>query len=493
MNGVGADLMIPGMPAGGLSTLDDWNTFQKATATATPYITDSALKTNVPAVQRESIEGTLRKVTEDNADMKLLNALSRTPTGNVIHQWDTQDDIGGQIGNVFNSEVGSIPQSNISIKRYTINVKFLMKRCAVSAVVAASDTLFGPYKARENAGRLLELARGMNYACYYGDETVAPSMPNGIIKTLELYAPNRILNLDGETDANNVAKQMFAAYAVVAGVGSFGKITHYHTDYKTQNMIDQALFPIYRIGLDDRSTGKELDYGAPVGGIKTSFGVIKAEQDPFIDNPDISMPRIALQGSVPSDAPPAPTISVAPNAGVAGSGFTTGRNGLYWYVVAPINGNYTEGTPSSPASVTIAVGGAATLTITPNGTTPATGYAVYRSQLLAAATPAPALSQYRLVRRIPPQDLNNLATPTVWQDTGRYIPGSSKIFLLNRVPTSIGLVEFGPPQQFPLYPTDAAILPWAVIWFASPVLFIPKHHFVLDNILDPNATWKPFG
>ena len=475
-----------GIPSGNfIDSFEDWNTFVKAIQTS-GWETDSAQLTGSQALRYESLEGTLRKVIEAEEGFKLFRSLKRNASTSAVHEWALQTGIGGQPGGMFNSEVGEIASNVGDYVRQIVLMKFLMTQAAISHVASVQGQIVN-LKATENRNALLRLGRAANYASYHGNSAVSPMQFDGITKQLTDFQAGRgIIDVDGDSDVGRLVQRVYTAFGDVISIGSFGKLTHMMVDPLVQNELDQDLDPAYRVYLND--SPNNIARGAPVGAIKTSFGPVATDVDIWIENAMTAQPMQALYGTVPLNAPGAPTLAILAQTGQANSRFTAGRDGTYFYVVAAVNTNGVESLVSNAVSAAVAVGGALQLTITPHVGLGQTGYAIYRSRRNPGT--APANTDYRLVTRIPAHAVPT--TATVFQDLNRDIPGSSQIYLLNRVNESIGWVQLLPVTQFPLYPTNRAIIPWAVLMYGALALYIPNHHRIIKNFLPSRAPWRPF-
>jgi hypothetical protein len=476
-----------GLPMGGIQSFDDWDAFAKATQ-VTGYQTDHANLTGTQAIRMESLEMSLRKITDNDKGFKLFKALKRTAVTSSVHEFMTQNDIGGQPDGMFNSELGTIVSDSPDWQRKIVKIKYMMTMAAISHVAMQQKSAV-PLKAEANRSALLRLARSVNRQLYYGDESITPLAFDGIIKQLKGHnSGSNIIDMQGSGDVDILVDTIYQAHAQSLSVGNFGDLTHIMMDTTVQNELDRDLDPNYRVALE--SNPNSIQRGAPVTAIKTSYGLLQTEQDIYIDHADnqLAAPYYAYN-RVSDGAPGAPTVAIAINAPtVAGSRWATGQNGTYYYVVCAVDARGIESPLSASVNAAVAVNGALTLTITPNADQKQTGYVIYRSTKTPGA--APAATDYRRVTRIA---ANAGSATTPFQDLNTEIPGSSTLFLLNRVPESIAWLQLFPATQFPLYPTNAAIVPWAVLLYGALQLGIPNHHFVLKNFLPSRAKWKPFG
>lgn len=479
--GLGSVTMGAGIPEGGITSFEDWNNFAKSVQTSS-YQTDHAQLTGMSALRLESLETTARAVVANSETARLFKDLKRDPVTSTVHEWTNQTSLGGQFDGLFNSETGSINSDVGDYQRLTMRIKYMATQAQISHVAASQGIMGASLKARENKNGIERLIVGANRACYHGDEAVSPNAVNGITAQLRAFdGGSHILNAqtEGVTDANELAQFMFRLKAETLQEGMYGNLSHVYLDHFVQNDLDTSLFPQYRVHMQNDPTS--LTIGAPVSGIKTSSGNLETVQDMWINNPTTSMPVYAKNAKLPDNAPGALTMTATAAATLTGSFFDTPKAGIYYYSVAPINANGVEGLPTNPVSVTVAAGGGATITVTPNPDGKATGYALYRSTQDPAT--APTLKDMRLVGRFPISQLT-------YEDGNQKLPGSSTIYALSRNPDSIAIKQLLPVTQFPLYATNAAVIPWAILFYWALQLGIPQHHWVIENYVPKNG-WQP--
>src|SRR5690606_18933829 len=135
------------------------------------------------ALRLESLEGQLRKVIETEQSFKLFKALKRTPVTSSVHEFTTQEDIGGSASGTFNSEIGPIASDVGDYTRNIVLVKYLMTQAQVSHVATVQKGIVD-LKANENRNALLRLSRTANWSSYHGDSTVAPMQFDGLYKRM---------------------------------------------------------------------------------------------------------------------------------------------------------------------------------------------------------------------------------------------------------------------------------------------------------------------
>ena len=84
---------------------------------------------------------------------------------------------------------------------------------------------------------------------------------------------------------------------------------------------------------------------------------------------------------------------------------------------------------------------------------------------------------------------------TRFTDQNRDIPGTVKAYILNLTPgmTAMTWRQFLPMVKFSLYPTNAAVVPWAQLLFGYLRITKRRHHVVIKNILPASSLFRPFN
>jgi hypothetical protein len=490
VNSFGLGAGLPGVPDGGMVDLDQYAQFVKAVAQTT-IGTDAGTKTGVGAFQPESLEVSFAKTITSNDEFKLYKRVKRTPVSQVTHMWKIQEAIGGQPGNSFNTETGKIPFVIGRERRATINLKFMMT--GVNSTVFVGWTTTEPdYDSTQDTNAMLRIGESANWGGYYGSELNCPNQFDGVYRQLQRFRPQNIINLDGMTDANIVVQMIGELFAKVKGRGSYGKLTDFIVDTSFQNSLDQALYPQFRVAIDNNT--KALETGAPVEKIRTSYGQIQMNQDTYLRSTQNGKMNITFDGSVPEGAPlpPAIVVTALPPGDplVVGTKVTVTRAGAFYFKFCPVDANGTEGAPSNQGVATCVTLGGIKSVLTPNADAKATSYNAYMSTQDPSG--APTNDDYQLVDTINVPDLANPLAPItfVWKATK--IAGTSGGMLTNLVPESIDYLQLGPIMKLKLYPSDTATSPRAVVAVMAPRLRIPQHHFWLEGFINPLQTWKPF-
>lgn len=491
MIGMG-QIVLPELQAGatgitGAMAADQVAELQKA-LTMGNSATDIAGLTGGSALRIQSLDRTMMSTIQENADFALFNELVKSNATATVDEWTEQSGVGGFLGGSTNSETGAIAAATGQYNRRVGSVKYLMTRREVSFVATLGNNIVEA-EAVEQQNGALQLLTDAEYLSFEGDAAVVPTEFDGIYAQMLAGVaagqvnPDHIIDLDGGyisdiTAVSNAAK-------IIRGFGSFGRATHLFAPNAVQTDLDLSLQPAYRVPLGS-VPGGGIEEGAPVVGIRTSFGDIKTMPDVFI--PDEQMQRpFELDFPALAAANTFAPAGVAVDASVsdAASRFTAPRAGnYYWYVAGVTASGQSAGVLT--AQTAVAAGKKVSLTISQSAGTQETGYVIYRSRLNGSG----ALTDLRRMARIP-----KAGATTVYVDRNLDLPGSVKSYVLNlkNGANAINWRQLLPMMRFNLYPTVSATVPWAQLLFGYLRLAKRRHHAVIKNIIPNSAAWKPFA
>ena len=477
------DLQIQ-TPTGSIAdqmSMGDLDSLRKALEAG--YGTDMSSLTGGAALRVQSLDATLQATLADNEHFALFNKLAKPNAGATVDEWTEASDQGGFPGGSTNSETGNIEQAQGDYARRVGMVKYLMTQCQVSFVQTLQNAMVEA-ESTENQMGTLRLLRDTEHLSFYGDSAVVPTEFDGIVAQMEgLGSSDHVL--DAEANALASINLVNKAAATIAGVGNFGRPTDMFLSPLVQADFDTGLDPAFRVPLADVPNGG-IDIGAPVNGIRTSWGSIANNPDVFVQD---EAEQVPFQVNYPAVAAannfiPAAVAPVAA-AGGADSKWGASHGGNYYYLVSGVS-KKGQSTGLVSAQVAVAQGDAVTLTITESASGEETGYAIYRSRLNGTN----AANDFRLITRIA-----RTGASTVFVDKNRDIPGTSKAFILNLTPghTAMTWRKLLPLTKFQLFPTQAAIVPWALLMFGYLRISKRRQHVVIKNILPDGAVWRPFN
>lgn len=452
------------------------------------YGTDVSSLTGGSALRVQSLDKTMQATIQENKHFRLFNELAKTGAGATVDEWTEQSGVGGFLGGSTNTETGIINESTGSYARRVGLVKYLMTKRQVSLVSTLGNNLASSEAIEQQAGAK-QLLTDAEYLSFEGDSAVVPTEFDGI------YAQLLAGVVAGQVDSSNIldaAGQSLAsinlvnaAAAQVSRRDNFGTPTHLFMSQLTQADFDTGLDPAFRVSLNNVPNGG-ISLGSPVVGIRTSWGDVKTINDVFINDGDQTVPfQVTYPTLATANTGMKPTLAVDASVSDAASAFAAAQAGNYYWLVTGLNANgQSDGVIT--AQTAVAAGKKVTLTITRSAGAQETGYAIYRSRMNGTNTP----SDFRLMARVPVG-----GATTTYVDRNTDIPGTTRAYILNMNPGdhAINWRQLLPMMKFPLYPTNAAVIPWAQLMFGYLRITKRRHHAVIKNILPNGAKWKPFN
>lgn len=489
-----AEVLSSASASTGAASVSDVESLQKALTAG--YGTDVAGLSGGGALRIQSLDKTMQSTIQENADFKLFNRLGKPKATATVDEWTEQNGIGGFLGGSTNGETGTIVDASGSYNRRVGLVKFLMTRRQVSLVSTLQNNI-ADIEAVEYSNGALQLCTDVEHLMFEGDSTVVPTEFDGIFAQMNQgiasgqVDQNHVIDARGQSLASiNLLNQ---SAATIRGFGNFGRPTDIFMSLKTQADFDNNLDPAFRVALTNAPNGGVM-LGAPVVGIRTSHGNIATNDDIFLRDDDQLTPFEVRYPAVAASQvaiKPVSVVAAAP-ATDAASTFTAAQAGNYIYLVTGVNAAG-QSTGTQSAQVAIAAGQSVAVTITGSAGGQETGYIVSRNRLNGGNVVvggADGLSDFREMIRLP-----RGGATTVFVDRNRDIPGTCKAFVLNLTPgmTAINWRQFLPMIKFALYPTNAAVLPWAQLLFGYLRITKRKHHVVIKNILPTSSLWRPFN
>ena len=444
------------------------------------YGTDVTSLSGAGNLRIQSLDKTLFSTIVENKHFALFNLLAKSDATTTVDEFTEQSKIGGFLGGSTNSETGIIAAANGEYKRRVGLVKYLMTRREVSYVTMQSNNILNA-QAVENQNAALQLLTDAEFLCFEGNDKVVSTEFAGVFQQISDYNETDHI-IDAEGDSVVSVALIDKCAATIASAGNYGMASHVFASMKVQSDLNQYLDPAYRVSISGKS--QELLLGAPVKGIQTSWGDIamvndvfirdEQQQKPFeIDNAVLAAANVGLQ----------PTAVFSSGAGGATSKFKTAQAGLYYYRITGLNANG-ESASIVSAQQTIPAGGQCAITITKSAGGAETGYAIYRGRLNGTN----AVGDLRLVAKIPKD-----GATTTWIDENRFIPGTSKAYILTMNNNAISWRKYLPLTKFDLFPTQSAVIPWAVLLFGYLRITKRNQHMVIKNIVAHSQEWKPFG
>jgi hypothetical protein len=460
------------------------------------YGTDMATLTGGAALRVQSLDHTMQAVIQENSDFKLFNKLRKPRAGATVDEWTEQNGVGGFLGGSTNTETGVIPQATGSYARRVGQVKYLMSMRQVS-LVQTLQTAIADSQAIEYANGALQLLSDAEYLSFEGNSAVVPTEFDGIYAQLQAGITagtvdgNHIIDAGGQAFSSITLVNQ--AVATVRKFQNFGRSTDIFLSPLVQADFDTGLDPTFRVALND-VPGGGTQLGSPVVGIRTSNGNLGMNSDVFVRDDDMQTPFEVQNPAIAATNNYVPvSLTAGSPASNTNSAFAAAHAGNYYYYVAGTTAAG-DSVGVKSAQVAISAGQAVALTIARSTAATETGYVIYRSRLNGGQVVtggADGMSDFRVMARIP---VSGSAT-TVYTDYNRDMPGTCKAYILNLTPGDTALLwrQLLPMMKFDLYPTNAAVIPWAQLLFGYLRISKLKHHVVIKNIVTNGAVFRPFN
>jgi hypothetical protein len=482
--------IFPQLAAGQSSTaamgLDQVAELQKALTVG--YGTDVSTLSGGAAFRIQSLDRTMMATIQENKHFRLFNELAKQPAGATVDEWTEQSSVGGFLGGSTNSETGTIAAAQGVYNRRVGLVKYLMTRREVSFVSTLGNNIVQSEAIEQQAGAK-QLISDAEFLSFVGDSAVVPTEFDGIFAQIASGVaagqvdPQNIIDAQGQTLSS--VNFINLAAAQVSAYGNFGQPTHIFTSQLVQADFDTGLDPAFRVPLTD-VPGGGIQLGAPVKGIRTSWGDIANMPDVFIQDEKNMRPFESYFPTIATaNASLQPTLAIDASVSDASSNFSAATAGNYYWLVTGLNAAG-QSTGIKTAQTAVAAGKKVTITITRSAGAQETGYAIYRSRLNGTN----GTTDFRLIKRIP---IVGATTPYV--DFNIDLPGTTKAYILNLMPGDQAITwrQLLPMLKFPLYPTVAATIPWAQLMFGYLRITKRKHHAIIKNVVANGSVWKPYG
>jgi hypothetical protein len=431
--------------------------------------TDSATYVNGRAMIPENLESTMVEViAATKEDCKMLNSLKTTNVKSTVHEKNRRTGHGDH-------RFLTVPEGGVSsmtdqeIERVIYLQKFIQTKRAVTYQMEKVDTFEPAYGSEKLAG-IQVVTKAIEHNIFHGDSAVVPTEFDGFLAAIRRSKNPIIEDLRGNTIGSR-------------GEALFDEIARQVWDRNGD--IQKAFFPSvlakdvkelfvdrlrYVPGVENLSftRGKGLPPYSTAVGSDIQFSGESAGPDKFY--------RVKGKVSAAGDAdrrPLAPTsVALAAATGTAGSLFAAADAGDFKYTVHAVNAKGVSEGKAAAGAVTVAAGGSVNITITPDGTHPATGFIICRSKKDG--------DEVMEMVQIPASG----NPTTVYVDLNKDLPGTASMLFLTeqKITPCYELGQLLPVSTYPLYPMDRPETPFLVIFYGALEVNAPEFCAIVDNI-----------
>ena len=423
----------------------------------------------------ESLDSTLYNVTYSMEDIKFWKSLQKDKAYNTVEEFNQLQSYGS--GNAIWMEESGLPSEDDSTyaRKYT-KIKFMGTVRRVSMVMSMLRTAHGDAVARETVNGTMFLMRQVENALFAGDENLIDLQFDGLEKLLVSawggtveddgmlsgYGDENVIDLRGAPMSEDVISDLAEILVREPNYGAPNKLWSPTGPMKD---LSKIMYPKERVSLPAPQNGTA---GVVVNKIATPFGAIDLEPSIFIPGSD--KPVDAGVGKV-AERPAAPTITAVASP-VFGGSFSTFWGaldaGTYYYKVVAVNRNG-KSTPVTSSSIAVSAGDEVNLTVQDNSGNTAY-YEVFRTDKDGATTTARSILKVK-----------RTASLQVLTDVNRFLPGTSKAYMLTHNPEVLKFLQLAPFTKMGLAQIDTSIR-WLQCIFGALQIMAPRKCGMIINI-----------
>jgi hypothetical protein len=374
----------------------------------------------------------------------------------------------GDYENATAGEGEGSPNTEQTIQRITVPIKYLQTRRAVTDQMEIVDSFENAFESEKLAGTLTIL-KAAERLCFHGDSEVVPTEWDGLPKLINKLPEDQrhVRDYRGKTIATIGEEVITDMMHDIADAGGDANVLFFPL---ILTMDIQALLRdrIRFLTGDTHMAPVFEDYPTPYGTLKfgNSVGPNKfyRVKGPISPNGDTNMRPNAPSNVVPS-------VSAA-TALDGKSQFFTGDSGNYNYTVHAVNQYGISPGYSLAAAVAVTAGDAVKLTITADASKPGTGFIICRSDKGG--------TKVMEIARIGKSG----GAATVFTDLNNDLPGTANMLYLTekKLQTVVEFYQLMPLRMRPLFESNRAEKPFFIQLFGAPDLKVPRWCGIAKNI-----------
>lgn len=413
-------------------------------------------------LRTESLESTLKNLTFEMDEIKLFKSIPKVTATNTVEEFNRLISYGG--GGTRRYNLGWMPEGDLpeeedsTYQRVPVLIKFLGITGRVTHVANVIKPAHGNVIAMETMNKTMELLKMLENALFFGDSTMIPEQIDGLEKLITDGAPENVIDLRGASLTEGILNDILLRIR-----DNFGRATDAYFSTGAFSDLAKEVYTRQRFGVAP-APGV---LGAQVNAFQGQNGKVNLHDHVFIH---AGQTALAAGFGNTSKRPLAPTITVAPVAGAAGtSKFITADAGTYIYQVVACN-RYGYSTPVTSAAVAVVAGDGVTFTVSDGGQGTAF-YEIYRSTKGGAASTATKMVQVAKAA----------GATQVITDLNFDIPGTTKGFVLQQDAQSLSWSQLLPLTRIPLAVIDTSIR-WSQVLYGAIKMYAPAKNVVIKNI-----------
>lgn len=426
------------------------------------------------ALRRESLDPVLTSVTYKADDCRFWKALAKPKARQTVEEYNVLEAYGTH-DSIFVRE-GELPtEDDSTYSRNYVKMKFMGTTCRVTHVMDVIDTAHGPAVAREVVNGTLRLLKSLEQHLFTGDENLMAEAFDGV-ETLMAKAFGSTLQDDGQyagyEDDNvidlrngNINEDYIADLSeILIRRPNYGQPNCLWSPTGVKRDLSKVMYPKERYDLPAPQNGMA---GIQIGGLVTPFGQLKLEHNIFLEASGVPG---AAQGAA-ALRPASPTVGTPTSPVYGGSStnqWAAADAGAYYYKIVACSRNGKSAAVTT-AQVTVSAGDEVQIPVTDNGPG-TTYYEVYRSDLNGAA------STCRLIMKVA-----KTATTQTLRDLNRFLPNTSKSYMLTQTPEVLDWMQLLPFTKIDLAVIDPSIR-WMQLMYGALRLRAPRRNGMFINV-----------
>jgi len=420
--------------------------------------------------QYESLDKTLRLVSYEMKNLKFWPDIPKDQAYNTVEEFDVQNSYGNNASPFFS--MGDAPvEKDAGYSRHVGKVKYVGTQRKVTHDLTLVKSAHGPVIAREVKNGTMFILGAQERALFEASETSFNSLEyEGVESQIVAGDTNSKFQaqaFEGYNNNNSVVYDLRGSVldedimeeVALTVLNNFGTPTDLYLDTKAHSDFSRSFFPKQRIA----APGTQVRGGVVIPDYQSSAGVFALKSNVF-RRPRRSYLTVANN----SNAPAAPSFSIAPAAGAdPASLFGATDIGNYYYVASSFN-EHGESAGTASAIVAVTTGDKVTFTLADQVST--YGFMVFRSAKDGLATTSEFVT--RIIKG---------TTTTLVTDLNETLPGLSKGYLMKMDADNVCFKQLAPMMKMDLAIVGTAYR-WMQLHYGMPLVFTPRFNVVLKNI-----------
>jgi hypothetical protein len=417
------------------------------------------------AMRVESLENTMRILTNRMEHLTFFRALPKGPEYNTVSEYNLLHDYGDNDDDGWISE-GDLPnEDSATWERKHKFVKFMGVTRSVSHVATAIRPAHGPLIGQETVNGTMKLLRMLEKALFKGDSNLSSLQFDGFERQMIDGAPSgNIIDMRGKPLNESV---LIDAALSASDAPNYGLLSDLFCSPKTKADLLKSFFPKGRYDLGSNPSNDSI--GMDVKKFTSPSGDVRFNTNVFIND----------GGGVPSAAvgdtakiPATPTVSTGATTPVdATASFAADDAGNYYYSVVAVN-RYGHSAAVSFGTVAVAAGDKCTFGVTPGSAVSVDYYRIYRTKVGGAS------GTQRLILRV--ANAAGAGEQTI-NDKNEWLPATTSAYAFQMDGDTMKWKQLTPMVRIPLATIDTSIR-WAQVIYGTPILYAPQRTILFKNI-----------